>query len=389
LRILQVQNRPRYGGGANNVFDSTLRLLVKNRHQIDTLERFSAELGNNIKGKLEAFISPFFSPSIRNAIYKKLYQFKPDIIHVHDLFPLLVQVLPAARRLKRPVVMTCHNFRLSCPALFHLCHGHICELCVRNKEYWCIFKNCRNNFFESTAFSIQNIVTRWTRVFLDNVTFFITPTEFVKSQLIKSGLPMEKIVVLPNMIEFNPIYKKYNLGDYVAFVGRFSPEKGIEALISAARNNPDLPFRVAGDFSMMSASLLKNSPNNIEFIGPLSKVELADFYGRARFLVIPSLWFETFCLVGAEAMSFGKPVIASNIGALSELVIDGETGLLFEPGNVDDLTMKIKFLWENKERCLEMGKKARYVSYQKYNENIHYSQLIKIYNNAILISKES
>lgn len=143
-------------------------------------------------------------------------------------------------------------------------------------------------------------------------------------------------------------------GKYIAFAGRISEEKGILTLFSAAARLPGMEVRVAGNGPLIN-ELTRVAPRNVKFSGLLGPSQISAFYQQSRFLVSPSIWFETFGLVAAEAMSYGLPVIASRIGGLPEIVDDGITGFLFEAGNSEDLARKIELLWYNPDLCRQMG----------------------------------
>ena len=147
-------------------------------------------------------------------------------------------------------------------------------------------------------------------------------------------------------------------------------------------------MRLAGDYSRMPDTL-KEAPPNVTFAGWLNRAQLVGFYRNARFSVAPSVCFETFGLVGAEAMSYGLPVIASKIGGLPEIVEDGVTGLLFEPGNAEELADKMKLLWDNPDLCRQMGQAGREKAMREYNEDVYYERLMAAYQRAIEVNKES
>ena len=134
--------------------------------------------------------------------------------------------------------------------------------------------------------------------------------------------------------------------------------------------------------------LVKRAQANVMFMGHMNRDRLVRFYRNARFLVVPSIWFETFGLVVVEAMSQGLPVIASRIGALPEIVEDGVTGFLFDPGKIKELMSKMKLLWENEDLCREMGKAARRKAMQDYSEDVYYKRLMAVYKKAIEINNE-
>jgi glycosyltransferase involved in cell wall biosynthesis len=383
MKIVQVQNHPRYGGGASNLFNTTVDLLERKGLRVIKLDRRSSDLAIGLRGKVHAFSSGIYSPSAKMAMRRIIEKERPDIIHVHDLYPLLVWILPECGKAGVPVVMTCHNYRLTCPTLFHFHHGTVCEKCCGvGRELWCIRNNCRRNVLESVAFALHNALARKYRLFIDNVTVFIAITRFAGSQLEFAGVSPKKIVILPNMVDLADEPTDSSRGAYVSYVGRFSAEKGIEVLLSAAKINPAIPVKLAGDYSAMP-ELRQLASANTQFVGHLNKDQLYEFFRGSRFIVVPSTWFEVCPLTVLEAMGHGLPVIASRIGSLKEIVEEGVTGLLFEPGNAEDLARKINTLWENSDLCREMGKRARLKTMSENSDQVYYARLMAIYKTAI------
>lgn len=387
MKVIQVINKHRFGGGIDIVADATISLLKKRGNSVFLVSRDSRKLGYSFWAKLRAFGCSIFSPSAWLEMLAMLRMNAPEIVHVHEVYPLISPwFLKACRKVCVPVVMTCHDYRLVCPTANHFQGGNICELCCEGREYWCIIKNCRSNIFESVAYALRSAVARKFRLFHDNVTFFIALTNFGRDRLIDAGFAEKRIVFLPNMVSIPDSPIDPSDGEYIAYAGRISPEKGIDTLLAATRKT-GIPVRLAGD-GPIKHELVKRSPKNAAFVGLLDRGRLDEFYRKARFLVVPSIWFETFGLVVAEAMGHCLPVIASRIGGLPELVDDGVTGLLFEPGNSKDLANKMKLLWENPDLCRQMGMAGREKAIREYSEDVYYKRLIAVYRKAIEINKK-
>jgi glycosyltransferase involved in cell wall biosynthesis len=174
------------------------------------------------------------------------------------------------------------------------------------------------------------------------------------------------------------------LGHYVAFVGRVSPEKGIATLLRAARMCPGIPFKIAGSYEGMPG-LVREAPPNVALLGHLTGTALQEFYQSARMLLLPSVWFETFGMALAEAMIWQKPAIVSRIGALTEVVEEGRTGLTVEPSNPEDLCEKIRYLWDRPRLCRQMGAAGREKALREYSPQQYYERLLAIYEKATLV----
>jgi glycosyltransferase involved in cell wall biosynthesis len=278
--------------------------------------------------------------------------------------------------------MRCPNYRLFCPNGLHLSHGEFCERCLGGREYWCVLRNCERNRLKSLGYALRNASARLTRGILDNVRIFIVLSKFQKQRYISGGIEPERIEILPNMIPALSSHAGEGLGECVAFVGRASPEKGIEDFLAAARLAPDLPFVVAGATERMP-HLVAQSPQNVKWLGFLKGKELDDLYLQSRMVVMPSRCFEGFPNAVTHAMIAGKPVVATRLGGMSEIVEDGVTGYLFEKGNVTELAEKLRALYQSPGLCQKMGQAGREKALAQYSPEVVYKRLMEIFSKAV------
>jgi len=297
-------------------------------------------------------------------------------------------VLVACRRAGVPVVMTVHSHNLTCPTWYHLREGRICEICIGGHEYRCILKNCRDSVLESSAYALRSAVARRFRLFHDNVSTLIVLTPFAKGRMLRAGFRDDQIAVVPNPMPVTRIPAELTAGQYVAFAGRISQEKGVSTLQAAAELMPNVPFRVAGDGPALQG-LMATAPPNVQFLKRLGPDELRAFYENSRVVVVPSVWFEQFPMVILEAMALGLPVVASRIGGLPEIVEEGVTGRLFEPGNAEDLAEKVRSLWREPDLCRQMGKAGQEKVRREYSQDAYYRNLVAVYQTVIQRSKNA
>ncbi len=389
MRVLQLYNQYRsLRSGEERVVFDVLELMHKKGVDAKLFMKSSRGIENRLSLKVGAFFSGIYNLSAFREMTELLRKCRPDIVHVNNLYPLFSpSVLVACRRQGIPVVMTIQNYALTCPAAHHLCKEAICEQCLGGREYYCVLKNCRENIFESLAYAIRSTVARKMRFFHYNVTLFIAPTQFTKQRLIQAGFQEGRILLLRNMVvtrEEGPTDS--SKGRYVAFAGRMSLEKGVDTLISAAKRLPGIPIRLAGEGPILPR-LRKEAPPTANFLGLLEDEAMVAFYRGARFLVVPSKWFEMCPLVISQAFSYGLPVITSKIGGLTELVEDGVTGLLFEPRNAEDLASKIQLLWNNPGLCRQMGDAAYARTTQELGEDVYFGRLMAVYEKAIEMNR--
>jgi glycosyltransferase involved in cell wall biosynthesis len=342
-------------------------------------------------GRTRAFFSGIFNFSIMKVFRNFLNESKPDIVHIHNLFPLISpSVLIECRKAHIPVVMSVHNYRLLCPNGLHMpkMDARICEKCSGGREYWCILKNCEGNLPKSLGYALRSYVARKAQLYRANVSIYACLTHFQKQRLVSQGYPEDRMVILPNMVRTENKPGTSSPGGYVGFVGRVSIEKGIITFLAAARKCPHIRFRVAGNYERMP-DVLKHVPDNCLFLGHLQFNELARFYESSRIVVVPSLWHEPFGLVAIEAQAYGKPVICSRTGAFPEIVDCGAAGLLFETGNVEELAEKICYLWDNPDLCQKMGQAGREKTQGEYSPGRYYERLMAVYKKAIELGPNS
>jgi glycosyltransferase involved in cell wall biosynthesis len=215
---------------------------------------------------------------------------------------------------------------------------------------------------------------------------YIALSDFAGDQFVESGFPADKIHIKPNFVEPDPDGGPHS-GDYALFVGRLSPEKGLSTLIEAWSRLPlPVPLVIAGDGPIrndLEAVVADKGLPQVNFAGPLGRDKVYELMKKAAFLIVPSIWYEPFGLVIAEAFACGTPVLGSSIGAIPAMVEDRVTGLHFAPGDPDALAEKVVWAWKHSSELAAMGKTARRVYEEFYTGNANYHRLMKIYASAI------
>lgn len=384
MKILIVHNAYGRISGEEIVIDSLVRLLQSRGVSITRFSRSSAEIEATRLGKISAFFSGIHNPFSRKAFGRMLREAHPDVVHIHNLYPLISpSILPECTAQGIPVVMTVHNFRLVCPNGLLMSHGEVCHRCLGCREYCCILRNCEADILKSTGYALRTAAARILRRYYDHVNHFLCLTNFQRDTLVKEGLPHNRVSVLTNPLEIKVSKQSLEAENQnVLFVGRVSKEKGIKSLFAAADRCPDIPFLIAGSWQAMPEAV-QLAPSNVTLLGPVQKQELVVLYQQARFLVLPSVWYEGFPTVLLEAMSYGLPVICSRIGGLPEIVEEGVTGLLFEPGNAEELADRIRTLWQDPELCRRLGDAGRRKLQEEYAADGLIDRLLGIYEMVI------
>jgi glycosyltransferase involved in cell wall biosynthesis len=381
--IAIVHNAYAKASGEEVVIDNLAALLAERGLNIQRFSRSSTEIEKTMAGKISAFFSGIHNPLSRKMFGQFLRQKRPDIVHIHNLYPLISpSILPECTAQDIPVVMTVHNFRLSCPNGLMLSHGELCDRCLGGREYWCFFRNCENSLLKSTGYALRTAAARILKRYYDHVDHFICLSAFQRDVLIREGLPADRVTVLANPMAFTGDSSIGN-GDYVAYVGRISPEKDIWTLVKAACRLGDVPFKFAGSYHRMQ-EVIKKKPNNCEFLGQLDAKDLAHFYRNARMVIFATRCYEGFPTVLLEAMSYGLPIICSRIGGLPEIVKEGKTGLFYKPGNVDELADHVRTLWQDAALCRQLGDGGRQKGLKEYATDGLLSRLLAIYEKVIM-----
>lgn len=382
MKILFVHNSysDKTPSGEEHASRELASLLEVYGHEVAWFRRSSDEIRSGF-GPVKSFFTGIYNPASAKALAKVLDEVTPDVVQVQNLYPLLSSsIFKPIKERGIPVVMRCPNYRLFCPA--GLClnpNGEVCEKCFGGKEWNCVKYNCEQSFLKSTGYALRNWYSRASHNILNGVTVFIVQSEFQKQKFIAQGIPAEKLVILPGIC---PEIKDKDLsiiGEYVTFVGRVSAEKGIYEFIEAARQNPSIPFKVAG---MLDKNFVKpaDCPSNLDFMGFLKGDALNDFYLKSRIIVVPSKWYEGFPNVITRGMLLKRPVVTTNIGAMPSIIDNEVHGLLVKPGSVEELSKAIARLYTDEVRCKEYGEAGYEKAVRLYSREAVYETLIGTYN---------
>jgi glycosyltransferase involved in cell wall biosynthesis len=388
MRILQIYNRYRSGGGGETlVVNNTVELLRRNGHDARLLEQDSAEIISG-REKILSALGGIYSITARRRVSEELRVWKPDIVHVHNLYPLYSpSILSACRSLGVPVVMTVHNYGLTCPIQTHVRRGIECTQCVDSGDQQCIANDCRDNLVESVVYAARHAAAKAFGLFNRNVTLFLPVSKFVQESLKGVNIPESRTLVVPNGVPIPDLHADAGSGKFALFLGRFTPEKGIATLLSAADSVPEVQIRFYGD-GPLRESMQASAPANVSIHSWAGREQLAAVYREARCVVVPSIWNEPCPMVAIEAMSQGLPVVASRVGGLSSIVIDNETGFLVTAGVPAEIARCLRSLATEPTLAGRLGRRARDVAESFYSDSAYYGRLMTAYDHAKSIHAE-
>lgn len=377
-RILVVHNGYLHRGGEDAVVESEIALLRTNGHAVETYFRSNEDVAGMSSPALA--MQTLWSGRTPRDLTEIIHRFRPDVIHAHNTFPLISPALYwAAEKAGVPVVQTLHNFRLMCLNALFLREGRVCEDCLGHLPWRGVVRACyRESHAASAVLAGMLTLHRGLGTYRNKVARYIALNEFCRGKFIEGGLLAERVVVKPNFVDFAAPESAPRAG--LLFVGRLSVEKGVATLARAMALLPDARLRVAGDGP--EAALL-NDAVGVTRLGNQPGEAVRQEMSRAAALVLPSIWYENFPRTIVEAFACGLPVIASRIGALADIVRDGETGLLFEPGNPHDLADKMAWVQAHPEQMAAMGRKARAQYEAEFSGEVNYRCLMEIYNGVL------
>ena len=393
MKILICHNYYQNKGGEARVALEEKELLESKKHRVILFGKDNQEIDNyTFIQKTRLSYETVFSRSTYKKVIEIVREEKPDIAHIHNVFPLISpSVYYALKKMNVPVVQTVHNYRFLCPnGLFLNNEGKICEKCKEGNFFNAVVGKCyRDSYLQTCVMAATLYLHHKLRTFTNKIDVFIAPSNFLRKKLIEGAMPEKKILVKPHFVEYREIKPSYEFDNYAVYMGRLSHEKGLFTLLRAWKKIPDVTLMIMGDGAIrnkLENFVIQKEITNIEFLGFVGGSEKFEILKKAMFMIFPSELYESFGHTIIESFACGTPVIASRIGAVTELIKEGRNGLLFEPGNIGDLRKKILYLIENPKLTIPMRHYARKITEEKYSSEVGYKNLMQIYNKLLLPS---
>lgn len=395
MKVLLVHNY--YGSaapsGENQVFEAEGAMLRAHGHEVSEFTRHSDTIRQGgVWGVAQGALATAWNPWMTSAVSRLVASFQPDVVHVHNTFPLISPGIFHAIGVRAARVLTLHNYRLFCPAAIPMRAGKVCTDCLNARSAWpSIQHGCYRNSRLATlplalSVGLHRALATWTR----QVDAFVALSEFQRGRMAEAGLPLGKVHVKPNFYPgFPPILSWDQRSSYVVFVGRLTAEKGAVNLLRAwaawGAGAPEL--RLVGDGDLRSRLEQMASGLPVRFLGQVSSSDAQEEIAGARLLVLPSECFEGFPMVLREAFAFGTPVAVSHIGPLPSIVTHGTSGVVFPPADPQSLLREVRVAWEMPGLLERLGQGARAEFEAKYTEDANYETLMGIYKQAIAVSR--
>ena len=324
-----------------------------------------------------------YSPSARRAMRACLNDYGPDVAHIRGIYHhLSPSILWELKRQGIPVLYHLNDFKILCPTYNLVADGHACESCSGGAYFHALTKGCYAGPRSSAAvLAAEAYLHKWLRTYERCVDLFLAPSEFVRDKLIAAGYPTERIEVLPHFQALPAEEQLLPDGGYVLYFGRLSPEKGLSELLRAMVRLPHVPLVIAGDGpdrARVESLARELNLNNVSFTGMVHGAQLEQMIAGCSFSVFPSQAYETLGKSILESYAWGRPVVASDLGSRRELVVHGVTGLLYRPGDREELTYSIGFLFDRSDLAAKMGADARRRLRAKHDPGRHMDALLEI-----------
>jgi glycosyltransferase involved in cell wall biosynthesis len=382
MRILIAHSFYRQPGGEDRYVSDQARVLSEAGHAVRLLRRENADL----KPSGRAAVRMAYSRSLVNEVRDELRTFRPDIVHLHNPYPSFGPAVHlAADKESIPLVQSVHNLRLRCPNGVMFTEGAVCHRCEGGLYFNAALHRCFPTRRQGAVYGVD----LWTHRFilrLDRKTsLFIAPSRFFAQRLLQWRIPESRVCHVPYMTQIPPEPPAFPSDGHGFFLGRLSPEKGVDTLLHALRAAGDPPFTIAGDGHLRDDLALLARQLDLRqarFVGRVDYEGVQRLLADSSFLVVPSVWEENAPLSVAEALAHGRPIVVSRMGGLTELAADG-SGYDCEAGDVPAFAEHIRQLTANPQLCRERGARARRFAQEELSESTHRRRLEALYSTLI------
>jgi glycosyltransferase involved in cell wall biosynthesis len=414
MKILLINYRYFLSGGPEKYMFTIKELLESHGHEVIP---FSVKSKRNAKSEYEKYFAEpiggeeqvyyeeykktpktvlqmldrqFYSFGVRKRLEKLILDTKPDVCYLmHHYNKLSPSVIDACKRHRIPVVMRLSDFFLVCPSSLLVRNGAICEECVEKSlfnavKHRCVKNSLSGSFIKAIAMYFHRLIKIYSKV-----NYVVAPSKFTIIKM-KSLFDQKKLVHIPTFISEKEKYN-HKLGKYLLYAGRIEEEKGIMQAVKAVQGT-NYQCIIVGNSStgydkVINNYVKKHKIGNVNLLSVKHGKELRQLFMNARCIISPAQWYENMPNMVLEAMMYSKPVIASNLGSLKEIIQENYNGLLFEPKDVDELRKKIKIMFKDDNLCRRLGRNAYHEAITKYSPEKHYQKLITVFNKAILEEK--
>jgi glycosyltransferase involved in cell wall biosynthesis len=347
----------------------------------------------NLSNGFRVLYRAIYSAEARRKFKRLLDRFHPNIVHLQNIHAHITpSVILEAKRNGLPVVWTLHDYKLICPNTHFLVDrtSKICVSCGRNSFYRAMLKRCKKGSLLASATAAIEAYAHHIMGLRRSVNLFLAPSAFLRRKMIDRGIPPQEVEHLPLFLPDNMFQEQNQNKNYLLFMGRIEPIKGIFPLLAACREVPEVNLVIAGQVNEPVASQLPRLlPPNARYVGMKQAGEIRQILSNSSAVVLPSLWFENQPFSILEAFAAGKPVIVSDLGGMTELVESSDGGLLVPPGDVQALAAAMQWMQKYPDKAAQLGQNARHYVRQEHAADRHYERLMNIYERVMEKNRRS
>jgi glycosyltransferase involved in cell wall biosynthesis len=407
MKILLANTKHFPGGGDSTYTFNLARLLREKDHEVaffamqdpNNVPDVNSDLfvshidfrklnsKKNLCNSLSALSRVIYSSEARRNFSQILDRIQPDVVHVQNIHAHITpSIIFEASQRKIPLVWTLHDYKTICPnSHFRVdATNQVCEACGKSAFFYAVLKRCKKgSLLASSMAAIEAYSHRLMRV-REKVDYFLSPSVFLRNKLIDRGISHMKVKHLPLFLPDESFHHISHDEGYILFLGRLTPLKGIYPLLEACQRTPQTHLIIAGQVEEpLTSQLPKLLSPQAEYVGMTQGEKLHQLLAGARAVILPSLCYENQPFSLTEAFAAGKPVIASDLGGMTELVKNSEGGILVPPGDVDALAGAMQWITLHPKEASRMGKKAQQYAHNVHSPEIHFQKLMQIYRQAI------
>ncbi len=412
MRILMVNKYFFIKGGAERYFFELSNLLINQGHEVlpfamkhernelseysrffvDAIDYTSEGSIHNILRSFSTFLRMVWFKQAQKRIEALILETKPDIAHLHMIdHQISPSILPILKKYNIPVIQTVHQYKLICPnyRLYNMRTHQICEKCIGSHAFHPVIERCHmDSVLAGAMIGAESQIHRCMNVYKKYVDIFHVPSHFMGEKLKEGGIPEEKIHHLFYTLDFNKYIPSYRNKSYFLYYGRLAREKGVMCLLKAIReiHNKNIEYYIVGEGpekTTLESYVHENELHQVRFLGYKSGDALKDIIDNCMGVIIPSEWYDNSPLVIYESMTMGKPVIVSRLGGMPELIQLDKNGFIFDSHDYKMLSQYLDTLICHPQMRKQMGKNARQLAKEMFHPNVHYKEILKIYNTLL------
>lgn len=409
MRVLMINKFYHLRGGTERYVFDMARVLERHGHEVipfamrhadNHTTRYSGYFVEEISyeratarrplANLRAAVRAIYSNEARRRLEALIASARPDVAYLHNIHhQLSLSIVAVLGAHGIPTVWRLHDYSLFCPNGLFFSKGSVCDRCSGHRYHECVGRRCRNGSrAASLVAALASYSDHWLKL-ANRVNAYVAPSRFLLDKMVALGLDRGRLHVSPNFIDvtaFDSALRESSTAggsnaDGLLYCGRLSREKGVDVLIRAMAALPDCRLRIAGDGpERRELETLAHSvaPERLEFVGHCSMADVLRALRESRIVIVPSVWYENCPYSILEAFAARKPVIASRIGGIPELVADGETGRLVPPGDARALADGIRRLWDDPHEARRLGENARARIERHFTADGHYAQFMQM-----------